>query len=396
MQQTTRILLACSAAAALTGLGAIAHAQHGMLSEPEVSFASEQQTVPFELFRGNRIFLAGSLNGQATPVMLDSGASSTALDRAYARSIGLPPGRKVEARGAGGPVEAEVVSNVTLEIGGMKFENMTVGVMDLQPVARAIGRPINVVLGREMFNAAVITVDWAASSLTLSSPDAFRPATGTTLVELGRTGPFNTIPLSIGEGPALTALLDVGNGGNVILPANYWKTRPDIAHLPFAESQAGGVGGVHSVRSVTLPAVSIGGRKFAGVPATLSDKVESGHATEMPNVGIGMLKPFRVSFDLGRSRLYLTPVGQPVFARDRAGMRTELHGDRLKVTFVSPGGPVAKAGLKAGDEVVAVGGRAVAPDFYAASDWARGAVGTEVQLKLADGRAVTVTLADYF
>lgn len=328
--------------------------------------------------------------------MLDTGASMTTLDRAYARSIGLPPGTKVEARGAGGVVQAESVPNVTLEVGGMRFEKMTVAVMDLQPVSRGIGRPINVVLGREFFNAAVISMDWAASTLTIARPQSFQPPKGATIVDLGKTGPFNTVPVSVAGGASITALLDVGNGGSVILPANYWKQRPELAALRCAESQVGGVGGMHGVRSVTLPSVSFGGQSFAQVPATLSEKSESGHATEMPNVGIGMLKPFRVSLDLGRSRLYLSPAGQPVFPRDRAGVRTELHGDRLKIVFASPTGPAARAGLKIGDEIVAVDGRAVDANYYSARDWTRGPSGTKVLLKRSDGSTATVTLADYF
>lgn len=396
MNRLIKRLMLGGTAAALIGVGAIAYAQHGAVPAPDVHFTARQQALPFELFRGNRIIVQGTLNGRLTPIMLDSGASATTLDRAYARSIGLPPGTRVEARGAGGVVEAELVSNVTIEVGGMRFDKMTVAVMDLQFVARGIGRPINVVLGREFFNSAVVTIDWAASALTISSPQSFQPPSDARVVELGRTGPFNTVPLSVAGGPSLTALLDVGNGGNVILPANYWKQRPELARLRFAESQAGGVGGVHPVRAVTLPSVSFGGRSFAQVPATLSEKAESGHATEMPNVGIGMLKPFRVSLDLGRSRLYLSPAEQPQWLRDRSGVRTDLAGDRLKVTFVSPGGPAARVGLRIGDEIVAVDGRAVDSNYYAGQDWARGAAGTAVRLSRADGSFVTVTLADYF
>jgi len=390
-----RLALGCSTAALLAVSG-VSYAQPGSIPAPRIDFKAGHQSVPFVLFRGNRIIVQGSLNGHPTRVMLDSGTSVTTLDRSYARSIGLPPGIKVEARGAGGVVEAETVANVTLELGGVRFEKMTVAVMDLEAVARDIGRPIDVIVGRELFNSAVITIDWAASGLTLSSPQAFRPPQGAMMVELGKAGPFNTIPVSVGGGEQLIALLDIGNGGNLILPANYWKQRPDIAHLPFADSQAGGVGGAHAVRSVTLPIVTFGGQSLTRVPATLSERANDGHATSMPNVGIGLLRPFRVSLDLGRSRLYLTPVGQPSFPRDRAGVRSELHGSRLKIAFVSPGSPAASAGLKAGDEIVAVNGRPVDPDFYASQDWALGPAGRQILLKRGDGSTATLILADYF
>ena len=168
------ILLAGLALASASGL-ALAQAD-GQAPPPEISFAAQSHSVPFDLFRGNRIVVPAKLNGHAVEVVLDTGASVTTLDRAYARSIGLPEGLKVTARGAGGTVDAEVVSGVSLEIGGMRFDKMTVAVMDLSLVSRGIGRPLNVVVGREFFNSAVVSIDWSASRLNVSSHQAFRPA----------------------------------------------------------------------------------------------------------------------------------------------------------------------------------------------------------------------------
>ena len=101
--------------------------------------------------------------------------------------------------------------------------------------------------------------------------------------------------------------------------------------------------------------------------------------------------------DLGRDRIYLTPrTDAPRFERDRAGIRFDLFDDRLKVTFVSPQGPAAAAGLKVGDEIVAVDGRQVAHDYYSRPDWVRGPAGNSILLTRADGTKAKVTLADYF
>ena len=80
----------------------------------------------------------------------------------------------------------------------------------------------------------------------------------------------------------------------------------------------------------------------------------------------------------------------------RAGIRFDLFDDRLKVTFVSPQGPAAAAGLKVGDEIVAVDGRQVAHDYYSHPDWVRGPAGNSILLTRADGTKAKVTLADYF
>ena len=63
--------------------------------------AGARPTFPFELFRGNRIILNGSVNGIDTPMMLDSGAGVTTLDRDFAQKIGLKTGQKITRPGRG-------------------------------------------------------------------------------------------------------------------------------------------------------------------------------------------------------------------------------------------------------------------------------------------------------
>lgn len=384
---------------ALIAAGGLALAQphDGQPAPPKVSFAATSQAIPFQLFRGNRIIVPAKLNGHETNVLLDTGASATTIDRAYARSIGIPPGRKIVGKGAGGIVEAELASGITLEIGGMRLDKMNVGVIDLGMVSRAIGRPVTVVLGREFFNSAVVSIDWGESRLQLRSHEAFRPAGDANLLQLSRKGPFNTIPVSIAGAGQIDALLDLGNGGALVLPRTSWAAHPELANLHFAEGRTGGVGGLHPARSALVPQVTLAGKTFTNVPASLSESGNDYDPTQMANVGIGLLKQFRVDLDLGRDRIYLAPrSGAPPFDQDRSGTRLDLVGDRLKVALISPQGPAAAAGLKVGDEIIAVDGRKVTADYYNARDWTRGPAGKAVTLLRADGSEVKLTLADYY
>jgi hypothetical protein len=391
-----RVLLMGLALVSASGF-ALAQAHEPDIAPPEVSFTAHTQSVPFELFRGNRIIVQARINGADSEALLDTGASATTLDRSYARSIRLPEGRKVTATGAGGTVDAEIVSGVDLEIGGMRFDNMTVAVMDLSVVARGIGRPAKIILGREFFNNAVVSIDWASNRLRVTSHRAFAPEAGSTAVTLTRKGPFNTIPVSIAGGEPTPALLDLGNGGALSLPRTYWATRPALVGLRHAESRLGGVGGLHPARAALVPNVRLADKTFAAVPATLSETGNDHDPEKMANVGIGLLKQFRVDLDLGRDRIYLTPrTDAPAFDRDRSGTRLELVGDRLRVAFVSPQGPAYAAGLKEGDEIVAVDGHKVTADYYRSRDWTRGTPGTKVEIERADGSRTIVTLQDYY
>ena len=384
------------------------HAQHAAPAssaqddrdpDPPKLAAAEAKTVPFELFRGNRVAVSAKVNGHDVRAMLDSGASVTTLDRAYARSIGLPEGQKVDARGAGGIVEAEVVPNATLEIGGMRYENMTVAVMDLSFVAKQLGRPLPLVVGREFFNTAAIEFGWDKRELTITPASQYMPPAGSTVMPLERRGPFNFVKLSVAGLPPIDALLDLGNGGNLKLPSDYWSKQPVLANLRYADSQGGGVGGYHSSRAVTFPAVEFAGKHFEHVPGTLGGDSQGNQPQYGSNLGIGFLKQFDLTLDLGRNRIVLAPLANPpAFDRDRAGVTALPEGSALNVSFVSPQGPAAKAGLKTGDKIVAINGEKIGQDFFATplGNWYRGSSGSPITLTLESGRTIHFALADYY
>lgn len=397
IEMTRKLVALLLAGAIVVGTGVcVAQSEHG-LPAPKVSVTADHQAVSFELFRGNRIVIPAVINGHHESVMLDTGASISVVDREFARSIGMPAGQSVPGHGAGGTVQAEIVPGNVIDVGGMHLSEVTMGVMDLKPTASSIGRPINVVLGRDFFNSAVISIDWGRRQLQVHSHDSFVPDAGANALELTKRGPFNLINVSIAGAAPVEALFDLGNGGALAMPVTYWKDRPEVANLKYAAAVMGGVGGIHPARAVTVPQVTLAGKTFTNVPASLSESGNNDDPTQMTNVGIGLLKQFKVDLDLGRNRVYLTArTDAPPFDRDRAGVRFDLVGGRLKTIFVSPQGPAAAAGLKVGDEIIAINGRHVADSYYAGADWARGPAGKSVVLDRADGSKVTITLADYF
>lgn len=391
-----KYLLGGVAFAGIAGAIAIAHPGHGAISPPSASFRAGANAEPFELFRGQRIVLNGTVNGVATEMMLDSGAGITTVDKAFADRIGLKPTSKIDVQGAGGSTTGELANGVDLATGALDLRKATVMILDLSPIERAVGHKIPVVLGREAFKSSVVTIDFAGSTIRFDDPRTFQAPRHASRVELNERDRLPSVKLSLNGLPAVDADLDLGNGGTLSVAQSYWIAQPSLAALPHAQGQSGGVGGLHLSRRVTVPQVVFAGRRFDHVPATFNES-----PTALPSVGasigIEMLKSFVVTIDTAHGAMYLQPSGKPVeFRRERAGLRTELVGDRLKVAYVSPDGPAAAAGLKLGDEIVAVDGRKVDTAYYERPDWTRLAAHQKVALDRADGTRVTVTLRDYY
>lgn len=397
MKRHRRIALALASLGMLAGFyPVIAGAQ---IATPVVATVpGARAEIPFELYRGNRIVLAGTVNGTATDMLLDSGAGVTTIDRDFAKAIGLKKGMHITAQGSGGTQPAELVEAVTLEVGNLRLSGVTVAVIDLDAVEKAIGRPIPVILGRELFMNSVVGFDFDRQRIALSPSASFTPPAGATAVALKREGTLHYLPISVNGLPPVDAALDLGNGGAVSLSSEYHQAQPRLAALPYALGLAGGVGGVHEMKRVTLPKVGLAGFSFSSVPADLGS-VAKGPYSGRANAGIQLFKPFQLTLDLGHDRLWLKRTDRAAeFAKDRAGMFLVLESDHFNVLHVSPGSPAAKAGLKKGDRIVAVEGEPVGPSFYSSSksSWARDAAGTEVALLMAGGQPVSLTLADYY
>ena len=397
MKRQMRIALAIVGVGAATALyPCLAVAQ---IAKPVVSSVPGRPAeVPFELFRENRIILNGRVNGTDTPMILDSGAGVTTMDRDFARQIGLKKGISITAQGVGGVQQAELVQDVTVEVGNLRLSGVSVAVIDLDAIEKAIGRPMPVILGRELFVNSVVGLDFQKELLTLSPAMGFAAPAGATEVKLKRQGTLHFLPISVAGQKPIEAALDLGNGGALSLSKEYHEGVPALGKLPYAIGLSGGVGGLHETKRATIPTVEIGGYTFKNVPTEFGSVVD-GPYEGRANAGIQLFKPFQLTLDLGNDRLWLKPSGyEPVFAKDRAGMFVMLEGDHFNVLHVTPGSPAERAGLKKGDKLVTIGGERVGPGFYTSKQagWTREAVGTKVGITKSDGQTVMLTLADYF
>ena len=390
-------LVLAGATVALVAVGiAIAHPGHPPIVPPTASYGAAHDAVPFELFRGSRIVLNGTVNGTATEMMLDSGAGMTVVDQAFADKLGLTGGTPLSVRGTGGDVQGKIVSGVTLTTGALRLTNLSVLVLDMSPIARGVGRPMPVVLGRDAFKAGIVAIDFPRRTIRFAPRTDFKAPPGATRLDVTDKDGLPAVNLSVAGLPPVDSHLDLGSSGTLVLAKSYWSAQPTLAGLRHARTEIGGVGGMKPARRVTIPAIDFGGIRFADVPATLNEDPQA-----LPdsggNIGIELLKSFVVTFDTAGHAVYLQQAGPlAAIARERAGIRTEFLGDKLVVVYVSPDGPAAKAGLKNGDQIVAVDGIKVDEKFYDRPDWTRLPAGQTIAVAKADGGTARVSLADYY
>jgi hypothetical protein len=371
-----------------------------------LSFASgnTSEKIAVDLFMGVRVFVPVTINGVETLAILDSGAESTGIDAGLAARAGITGQGAVGATGSGGTATVSVANNVDIDMPGARLSGITIFIADLSALSARFGRPLEVILGQELFNEAVVDVDYPKKTVTFYDAESFRySGPGETVPLIAGKGGLKQVELSIeGHGPELFDF-DLGNGSPLIIvddAATRWGL---LDGRKTGNVLSGGIGGSQVVKIAKVRHVAIGPYVMSDVP-TLFPKTDHGSyntKTIAGNVGAGIFNRFRVIADLTRDVLHLEPDEaflKAPFEQDRSGLFFTLEDETLKILHVVPGSAAAAAGLVTGDVVKAIGATSLTSQNWAETARAqlRQPVGTAVKITLADGREVTLTLAEYY
>ncbi|WP_415643969.1 aspartyl protease family protein [Sphingomonas antarctica] len=351
--------------------------------------------IAYEFFGGTRIFIPAKVACLETSVLLDSGAEATVLDGRFAAAHGLNISGTTTAQGTGGASRAGLVSGVSIRIGDMTLKDLTVAAIDLANVEKQLGHPLPVVLGVEIFRESVVDIDFAHRRIAFLDPARFAPPQDGRSIPVTRSGGLYTIPAMIDGRPA-TLDLDLGSGSPLFLYPRFWRQSPKVG-ARASTTLLGGVGGLKEAGIATVARVQVGTSILGPLPVELhapQDGADSGRSDG--NLGLPLLSRFHLIVDLPHQRVWLVGAGDTTtpFRKDRSGLALLPGGGGAQVLHVGTGSPAQKLGLKVGDSIVTI------DDASAGSpgigDWRSAPPGTAYRLGLADGRKVTLVLADYF
>jgi predicted aspartyl protease len=269
--------------------------------EPAASSALASQALT--LTRGSRLMIDARINGHPVQALLDSAAEVTMLDRNFARTLKLGGGQAVNGQGSGqGSFEAALVDGVSIEALGLSLKNQTVAVAELGDVGqRLLKRRLDVILGRELFDAARLSIDIEAQRIAVVTRE--REPAGVRLALATEHG-VETIPVMVEDGVPARATFDLGNGSHVLLSKSFAKRLGLGSDGRTARTERGGGLGGEATRQVyTLHSISIAGRKFTDVQAAVDPQPSASDV----NVGVSLLRHFRITTDYANHAVWLEP-----------------------------------------------------------------------------------------
>lgn len=261
--------------------------------------AGAARAVPVEMLN-DRPFIPITVNGKPVIALLDSAAEMTIIDDDAAARLGLTVSGSATAHGSGAAaMQARFADHVAVEAVGIGLE-VRAGILDLGEVSgRLIGRPVDMLLGRDLFDNARLRLDYAAGTLTIAegAPRGVR-------LPLGEFRGVPTIPAAVeGHAPVQT-VLDTGNGSEVLVGRAYARRIGLLAPGRIvARSQGGGLGGARTRDIVILRSVTIAGRTFRNVRAA----IDPGETASDLNIGTSILRHFILTTDFAGRQVWLEP-----------------------------------------------------------------------------------------
>ena len=343
---------------------AIADATFAMPAPPPPDFSiaggTTSTTVPFRLVN-NHIYVDAKINGRSYRLLCDTGGANI-VTPAVARELGLKPEGALEGRGVGEKSQDVGLVRVdSVQIGNAVVSKQLFAVFDLGPLEPVEGAPMPGLVGFEIFKRFVVGIDYAHRRLTLTLPDAFRePASGVTWLPFQFKGRTPQVQGEI-DGIAGTFDIDTGSRASLDLMTPFVEKNGLVARYDAkTEAVTGwGVGGPARGRLARAKMLKLGSVEIPDVVTTMSLQ-KKGAFTDVyaaGNVGAGVLRRFALTFDYGRRRIGFAPSSEPVKEGfDRSGMWINAGTGGFDVVDVTAGGPAEKAGLHAGDKIVAVDG----------------------------------------
>ena len=392
----TRILVG---AGVIMGRPALAKA----LPEPSRPWnpgAGHLEWEPLEVGTGDTLLVSAQVGGSSVRAVLDSGSGATMISTALAAKLGFNNGERRMISGLSAKAPVHLVRDVEVLLARKMRRLPFVVVADLSAASAAFGRPIDMLLGTDMFAGSCIALDFGNKRLAVAKSGTFIAGSGWRAVALGRgTKQELFIRASVAGLAPMPLMIDLGSSTALMLSAAYARAQGLLNGKPVSTAALGGLDGVKTNDVFTIPNIHIEGLGVSNIPAIgMRDWLLT---SAVGNIGLPLIAQFDVVFDVTAGFVWLRPLDprhRLPMLKDRSGLGLAVSPTALIVVHVAANSPAEKRGWAVGDRIVAVNGHPIDTDYTHGEfwRWRFGSAGMLVKLETAAGERRALRLADYY
>ncbi|MBL0069318.1 MAG: aspartyl protease family protein [Chitinophagaceae bacterium] len=319
--------------------------------------------IPFTQLTGGIVILHAKLDTfpDTLNFILDTGSSGISLDSTTADYLGLKPTPTERTiRGIAGIRKVSFLFNQQLHFPGLTADSLNFHINDYGILTAVYGERIDGIIGYSILSRYIVKLDYDSMKLTFCTPGTIRYPRGGYLLK-PTINQLMAQQLRVRDETAITSrfLYDMGAGVCMLL------TKDFVADSSFIDKkkkrwikEGEGLGGKIDMELTVMREVKLGPYRFRSVPVYIFD--DENNVTSYPYMGglIGndILRRFNVILNYARNDIYITPNTHYGDSFDYSYSGVELYflQGLIIVGDVAKGSPAEAAGIKEGDEVIAI------------------------------------------
>ena len=317
------------------------------------------EDIPFD-FIGGHVYISVTTGGKERPWVLDTGASMSVLNRAFAEELGLELEGELKGREAGGVASATFTKMPPYRVANIQFQGQTVAVIDMSDLIRGLGVEVVGILGYDFLARFVTKVDFAAELVSFYDPEKFAYTGSGNTIDIHVQNSLFEVPATLDGTHSGVWLFDLGAAGTFL--DGCYALREGYAARKGKLGMTHGATLTNQTKAVICDSILFAGYTLCKPEISFSyggtDTVFT--ADQIGVLGNNVYRNFVLYIDYAGERLIVEKGGkfnQP-WPRDRSGLQIAWTLDRseVEITYVVPDSPAEKAGFMKGDMIRSING----------------------------------------
>jgi len=320
-------------------------------------------TFPFVQLTGGIVILKAKIDDLTDTLnfVLDTGSGGISFDSATVdehKWIRTKSNRTV--RGIAGMKTVDFTYKHTLNLPGLKVENLDFHINDYNLLTSVYGVKIDGIIGYSFLRKYIVRIDYDSQKIDVYEPGLFKYPRGGYVIHPGFNGlPFQTLTVRDERAILGKFIFDTGAGLCFLLSQDFVDDSMFISKKrKILPTQAEGLGGKKLMDITVLKDIILGPYHFKKVPVYIfSDEF---NVTSYPFLGglIGndLLRRFNVIINYPEQIIFIKPnlhYSDP-FDYSYTGLGIYMEEGEIKVIDIIPNSPGDKAGFKKDDIIYAV------------------------------------------
>jgi hypothetical protein len=320
-------------------------------------------SIPFIQLTGGIIIIQAKFDNHPDTLnfVLDTGSSGISLDSTTALQLGLNPEPSERTiRGIAGIRKVSFLYNRKLHFPRLTIDSLNFHINDYGILTAVYGERIDGIIGYAVLSRYIVKLDYDSVRISFFTKGTIRYPRGGYLLK-PNIAQLVTQPMRVRDDKTVNTrfLFDLGAGLCMLFSREFVEDSNFISKKRKRWPKEGeGLGGKIDMELTLIKEVKVGPYKFRNVPVFIFN--DEFNVTSYPHMGglLGndIMRRFNVILNYGHGDIYITPNNHfhEMFDYSYSGMELYLVDGKIIIGDVASGSPGEAAGLKEGDEVIAV------------------------------------------